>query len=825
MSAIASTAPKSRWLSWILMALVALLTLAPWWHNRVYVRSFFDYGLVIGGTGRIEAGQRPYVDFISPAQAGWFFLNRTAEQLGGGTYLGMTLGGAAAILVALAVFTGMLARRWPPPAAMLVAGALVCATVSQHTLLWYNPWGVVWLVVAAWAGAVAPVLRREHLGWHALAAAALFFGGINKINMQLMALALVSAWAVRAGLTGRAGWGRVGLTLLFYPVCAILPVLAELAWTGASFASWWHNVVALPAGSRSGMALRAFAPEYLFTPFNHHYEGTVLLPAGLIGLILTLLTLAAILRQAWREGGWWEKSLPIGCAAVAYAAGVVLMATNMDIVNIALGGWIGLLVALWLGHGLPARGAWFYGGLVVPTVLIGAVAWHSAWLGQRSQFGHSRSPRASYMDAGGAGPEFAYFRGTRLPPETVESLREMAAWRRSLPPGGQAGHFFGPGTEWAAHIWPAMRTPDLPLSVYWQPGNSDARTVVARLAAALEKGEFRGITVSGVLDHWEGSHRLLLDRRYGRIHLGTDYFAYTFTDNAGVAGAPVWFTQNLGGNADSRDIVTDSRFLRLADGRMFLGVEQGEGMMKLAIPANRLQGEVVVRRQEGAPREAVAVEFAIYAQPDAATRYDRWRERVVLPHGQDEVIVPYAIDGSGMPTTFTVAIAEGQAGMVAAGWRGPRITHVGRSGPAEPAWLFHGRSEPVVLDERALALLLPDAWRPEQAFMRNGRVTQQGIELLPGGEIWLKTTGFVTAFAGLGKVEHGWDASAPPLVRGMWYLGGRLEVISQLVAREHDHAAEFRAWCAEAGGWLIIAVDPTANAPAVRVRVHEVRQQ
>ena len=808
------------------MLFMLVMVLAPWWRNHTCQRSFFDYGLVVGGTGRIEAGQKPYVDFITPAQAGWYFLNWSAERLGGGTFQGMTLGGAAGILVALAVFTAVLARRWPLPAAMLVAGALVCSTVSQHTLLWYNPWGVVWLLVAAWAGAVAPVLRWEHRHWHLLAAAALFFGGINKINMQLMALLLVWAWALRAGLTGRADWKRVGLTLLFYPAWAALPVLAELAWTGASFGTWWHNVIALPAGSRSGMALRAFAPEYLFTPFNHHYDGTVLLPAGLIGLVLTLLTLAGMLRKTWRERSRWERFLPLASAVAAYAGGVVLMATNMDIVNIALGGWIGLLVALWLGYGLPARGAWFHGTLVVPAVLIGAVTWHSAWEGQRSQFGHSRSPRDSYVDAGEAGPEFGYFRGTFMPPETVESLRQMAAWRRALAPERQAAHFFGPGTQWAARIWPAMRTPDLPASIYWQAGNSDAQAVVTRLADALNAGEFKEITVAEVVDHWEESHRMLLHTRYEKIHLGPDYFVYSFTGDASVANAPVWFTQHFGGNTDSRGIVSSGRFMRMTDGRLFLGVEEDGGTMALTIPANRLQGEVVVRRLEGAAKAPAVVEFAIYAQPNAAVRYERWRRQVELPSDQEEVIVPYAIDGSGMPTTFTVAIQPGHAGGIVAGWRGPRITHVGWSDSTDdPAWFFRGRSETVALDEHALALLLPGDWRPEEAFMRNGRVTAEGVELLPGGEIWLRVSGFVTAFSGRGKVESGWDSSTLPLVRGMWYLRGRLEVFSQIIAREHDHAAEFQAWCAEAGGWLIVAVDPTVNAPAVRVRVHEVRQQ
>ena len=136
---------------------------------------------------------------------------------------------------------------------------------------------------------------------------------------------------------------------------------------------------------------------------------------GLIGVGLTLVTVTAILRKTWREAGWLEKFLPLVCGVVALLGGAVLLTTNMDIAYIGLAGWLVLLVALWLGYDLPARGPWFYGGLVLPVVIVGGIAWLSAWQGQRSQFGHSSAPRADYVTGEQAGPDFAYLRGTRLP--------------------------------------------------------------------------------------------------------------------------------------------------------------------------------------------------------------------------------------------------------------------------------------------------------------------------------------------------------------------------------------------------------------------------
>jgi hypothetical protein len=817
---------RPQWWSWILVALVAIVVLAPWWRNHTHLRSFFDYGLVIGGAGRIEAGERPYVDFITPAQAGWYGLNWLSEKAAGGTFQGMTAGGAASIVISFAVLMGMLARRWPLPAAALVAGTLVCATVSQHTLWWYNPWGVVLLTVVAWAGAVAPVLRREHLGWHVLAAAALFFGGVNKINMQLMAAGLALAWAVRAGLTGAASWRRVLWTAVFYAACLVLPVLAEMAWTGASFAAWWNNVITMPAASRSGMALQAFAPKYLLEPFNDHYADVVLAQGGLVGLVLTLLTLATILRRTWRGGGRWEKFLPVACAVAAYVGGVVLLATNMDIIYIGLGGWIGLLVALWLGYGLPARGPWFQGVMIVPAVLVGAISWESAWRGQRSQFGHSGSPRSSYVDAAEAGDDFEYFRGTLMPPETVASLREMGEWRRSLSAERQAGHFLGPGTEWAAHIWPAIKTPGLPISLYRQPGNSDSKVVLHRVSAALREGTFREITVARVVDFWENLHVPLLEHRYDKHPVGEIFARYSAHAMYGVSGAPVWFTRAFGGNADSRQVVSDAWFVQTEAWHQFLGVTEQRGTMQLKMPSNRLRGEVVVRRvPEAASSAAASADFSIYAQANATTRFERWNQRVELPAGQEEIRVQYAIDSSGMPATFTVEIPEQDAGKIVAGWRGPQILHATSDGPDQPDWFFRSEAKVTVLDEAALAKLLPDAWRPDQAFMRNGRVTEQGIELSSGGEIWLKVHDFVTEFVGRAEAAGQWDPSYVPFVRAMWYRGGRLEVYSQMLVRESDRAGEFNAWCSEPGGWLIIAVDPLLKSSSVRLRVHKVTQK
>jgi len=88
-----SKSPTNRKLGWW-WGFVAQLTAAlPWWRNHGFIRDFMDYGLVMTGAGRFGDGEAPDVDFVTPIQAGFLYLNRWMEVLGGGTFIGMTYGG------------------------------------------------------------------------------------------------------------------------------------------------------------------------------------------------------------------------------------------------------------------------------------------------------------------------------------------------------------------------------------------------------------------------------------------------------------------------------------------------------------------------------------------------------------------------------------------------------------------------------------------------------------------------------------------------------------------------------------------------------------
>jgi ABC-type polysaccharide/polyol phosphate export permease len=294
------------------------------------------------------------------------------------------------------------------------------------------------------------------------------------------------------------------------------------------------------------------------------------------------------------------------------------------------------------------------------------------------------------------------------------------------------------------------------------------------------------------------------------------------------AGANVRFIEEFGGNADARflSLSGTGRFFGGGDGSAFIGTTNGPMEMRVGIPANRLRGELRLQRTGTDTGTALSADFVIYAQPKphAEPRFERWRSRVELPAGQMDTSVGYEIDGSGLPSLFTVEIPAAAAGQVVAGWRNPEITHVGRDS-ADPVWFFRSTAPVVALDEAALAKLLPGSWRPVRALMRNGRDTATGIELSPGGEIWFQVERLVSKFTGTAVSVTPSGRNRVIGTRAFWYKGGRLEVYKlPALGNEADGTRLFQAWSAEPGGWLVIATDPHPDLATVQVRILEVEE-
>lgn len=803
-----------RW-SWLLAASVTVLALAPWWRNHRYLRDFYDYGLVMAGNARITGGERPYVDFVTPIQTGTFLFNGWPERLGGDTYQAMTRGAAALTILGVALLAGVLLRRWSTLPAIGLAGAVVCMTATQHTIIWHNTLGALCLAVAVCSAAIAPVIRREHLGWHLLTAGALAIGGITKLNAQLVAICGVLAWTLLQGFKGRASWSRVSVTALLVLLFAgVLPVAFELAWTHATPAQWWHNVVAMPFGSRTGDLGEALHGKFYFQT-RHDYYGALPVPQlGAVGLAVTAaFVVAAIRALGWRQAGWI-----VAAALFAAASGAALLATNYEIAYVAIGAWFALVAALWLGFDLRGTGRFFYGGLIVPALVVGALAWQSAWTGQRALFGYSTVPRADYVDGGKAAEDFSYMRGTMLPPEIGDSMTSAANWFGRLSAQEKAGVFYGPGLEWLERIWPARKLPDMPLWMHL--GTSYGEAEEARLLKAMSAPDgYRYVLVPEARDYW-GAMTKAFDR-FNKRHAGPVWFLYERLPVGVVSWRPLEFLHDFGGNVNSTWLHSTMAMQSLADGRSFIGVNHGAGELMLTAPSNRAQGEAVVRLRPGEKvSPAAKIRFEVFSVA-GGNYYPRWSAEVGLPENQAEVVVPFPVDCGGSPLRFLVTIPPELSGRVAAGWRALQLLH-SVDGPAAPTRLQLGAQDAYPASAAMRRALLPADWNPSEVLVRNCRVGDRGLEVSPGGEIWIRLAGLHTAIDGVATVADGIPLPADPVVRVLYLKGAKLEVLTQSAIRAPERKFAFRAWSAEPDGWLVILTEPNQSTPPVAVGIKSV---
>jgi hypothetical protein len=803
---------------WLLLAGAVLLALLPWWRNQMYLRDLFDYGLVIEANGRLAQGERPYVDFITPIQAGFFGLNWLVERVGGGDYRALTYGGAALIAASALLLPLMLARRWPAWAAVLVGGAVTISAASQHTILWHNALGVTCLALATWSAALAPVARRTTWPWHVLAAAGLFLGGINKLNFQLLALVFSAAWAIRAGWLRQATWGRVAATVAGLAlVGVVLPVTAELVWTGASLKLWLANVVQLAAGGRSELLWQVFSWKFLFEPI-HNYYGRVALPqVGLAGLILSVAALVGcgLVRNGVARADRWLRPLAV---LLATGAGAALLATNFEIACLGLGAWLVLVTGLWLGFEAGGRRAALAAGLVLPAVVLGATSWYTAWLGQRSQFGFSHAARADYQPAENAGAAFGYLRGLRLPPDVVHSFELL---ERALPapgPDGRRPVFYGPGLEFADRIYPAGRVPGRPLWSHW--GTSYGSREMDQLAAEFASGEhYQTVVVTIGFENWPDAPRYMLRQHYVSGNVGQAIRGWVRRDQNMVDFANVFDAlARLGGNLDGRLLHFDHRpfgFRRLEGEGLVMGTDRREGAVLLSAPFYRMRGVAVVERLPGGRDQAQAVDFKVIAH-GAIPEEARWGGRVVLPAGQRSARLVFEADGFGKPVELWAQQAEDRAGIFA-GYRELEITNSIELEHSEPVLLPEPRPLVTSTPEMIEALCGGVAWRPQRLSLRGVRsaVGASGLELVSGGELWLHTDRMSGELGGRVVLA---PQSAPIMVRVVWYKGGRVQVLqSDWIMQDKPFA--FRGWTAEPGGWFGLVFESTDREAAARVRI------
>ena len=794
---------------------VCLIALLPWWHNHDVLRDFYDYGLFINVNARLAQGDRPYADFTTPAQTAAFLLNYAAERAGGGTYVGMTRGAAALIIVSGLGLMLMLARRFNPWIAALLSLAIAVGSASQHTIAFYNPLGVVAMALVVWSFAVAPLLRRETWGWHLLAAIGLLLGGANKINFHLLACAMAAGWVIHAWLLQKPAASRGLLTLAFIAAFGlVVPIGLEIAWTGAGWDRWFYNIVQLPLDARGGRISYLFSPKLYLTTVHDYYGELRVPPVGLIGVLMPLIAIIAAVRGTASPRRGWHMMLQILAGLLAALASVALLLTNNEIAYVTFAAALVIAVGLWLGFRPAPRGAAFVAGVLLPAIILAAAGWESAWRGQRSQFGHDEPDRTGYVRGESLGPDFGYLRGLHLPPRLTGSLQEFAAWRGRFSPEEATGIFYGPGLEWLEHVWPVRKVPGLPL-VASAFDNSREAELLKR--TVIDGDTFHHLAVLEAWDHWSAAVQDQLTRTTFKQRLGSGLLVYRKLKPGTVSSRPLDFLHSgLGANVDSLRMITRMPLQDLSEHRRFLGIAEGEGRLDVETPARRMSAEYVLARTTPGTGGALTARLAIYANMLGGL-LPRWSGEITLPENTDEILVRTdPVDGSGLPLVFTVTIPEESAGKVRAGWRGFHLADTADRDEQPPA-LQSGFTALVSAGKDVRANLLPPSLQDAPVYLRKVWI-QNGALLMPGGgEIWVKLKGLYPQMKISARLLDP-KADAIPQVQVVYYKGGRLERFAPSVDRAAG-TVHFTAWSAENDGWLGILADPQLTVLPMTVSI------
>jgi len=810
---------RGRW-GWAGLGVVAglVVVLAPWWRNHAALVDFTDYGLVMAAVGRIEAGERPYLDFVTPIQTLQFTLSWWAEKVAGARYLSLTYANAVFIALSFVGLAAALWRRLGAGVAVLIAASVVGASSSQHTIVWYNAVGTTVLGLVVW------LLARPRDGaWGAGALAvvwlALWLGGMTKLTYQVAALAFAWTLTFRAGWMGDVTWRcarRVMIGHLGFGVIA--PVVTELAWTGATLEQWLYNVIVLPAGFRTGMLWQlATAKFYLHTPHDY-YKPLHFTYAGAwgVGLLVVVTGLAAwgVAKNPERRGR--RSAMLAALGAGAWICTGVILATNMDISYLA--GAAALVFATGIALAQAESGK-VSGGmkavLVVAAVTLLAPAWQAAWRGTRALWTHDPEARATMVSADDFPERLAYLRGMWIPATLHRSLEEFLRQAPRFDGGGVGtGAFYCVNAmDWLVRALPEARHADLPLWLASGTTTSDADSW--EMAERIESDERIQVILSYAgWNYWTAGMSAMLAKHFYEERWGPRLHAYVRIPEVSVFE----FGTNTQSNLYWRDMTisgAEPRVHRAANGLFYLGARESF-RIDFARGLYRLAGELVGERSGGGDGVARAT-LKVHAREGDALAEEIWKDTIELGPDEPWATLPFAVSPGGRPVTFIVEAIEG--GGAQFGWRRLQTEHAGEAGGQAPRGIDR-RLKGEAVDTTVL-------WDGGEAVgvegVKYGSVqhVDDGMESGAPGEIWVKLGRWIGRLAGeyqyIGDERPEDFGKTGMKVTVAYYKSGRFEVVHTRELRpsvkEEDRGPQrFDFGVPEGEGWVALVVTPPSGS-------------
>ena len=779
---------------------VLALLLMPWWRNYGWLRDFYDYGHVIAGVGRIEAGERPYVDFLTPIQTLQYYVCVLAEKVWGARYLSLAYAAAVFIAGTFIGFVALLVRPLGWWLAVAIAAAVVAASGLQHTIPWYNAMGVAWVAVAFWVMATSGPGRRGVWG-AVLVAGALWLGGMTKLTYQVAATALVLSLIVRAAERGAVTWR--GAAIWFFGAvgfATVVPVATEMALTGASWARWKQNVLGLAQARTELLSAIGTWKFYWQTPHDYH-PPVYLTFMGAWGtaLMLAVTTIAGV--EIWIRGK--RRGRELGWLAVvsggASACGLVFLALHFEIAHLAGAAWLVLATGVVLVFVRRETGrcrAWARGVLAVGAVTLLVPAWASAWQGARAIWGHGKMARSEMKLADDLPERFGYLRGLRIEPGLHAGLRRLEAFRAErIAEGAKEENFrFVHGTEWLVRAMPGGASQGMPL--WLQEGTTfSAREKEAILREFERTRRWEVMIAERAWNHWQPDFHRVLDRRYEDGEIGGNLVAYWLPGKSTAALAqPLEWARRTGSNLYAHAMAVEDgwmEWLHRPGSGWFAGSWESSRVV-LGFGLYRLSGDFVGELSPEAERAEARFRIRVLEGPLAGQLW--WDEGVVLTRENPSVTRPFSVSPGGWRVALEVELPEGQT--MLGGWRALRTDHTAGSetpgGPLERGLkrrelnervVFFGNDEPV-------------------AEERDG---QRGWRVGAGGEAWVRVGPDVGQVAGRYRVEGGNGVRVV-----MAYVhGGRFDLFydREIGAEELKAGASgaFDVPAPERGGWVVLA--------------------
>ncbi|MDB4474569.1 hypothetical protein N9023_06135 [Opitutaceae bacterium] len=809
------TSGKTTWW-WGLAAIISAGL--PWWRNHGLIRDFMDYGLVMAGAGRIGDGEAPYVDFITPIQAGFLYLNRGIEVFGGGTFIGMTYGGLALIIGGWLLLKSMLQDFCGKQKATWIAWIIIVCTASQHSIIWHNTLGVICVTAVVWSAAIAPRISLSSWRWSLVMVVGLWVGGMNKVSFQLIAIAGALGFVLRAAILRQMDIRNLTISMGAIVISGvILPIGTELLLTGASFSQWSYNVLQLAGGSRAEYLTELWNGGFYLRPL-HDYYGP--LPIPQFGLI-TVFLFGGLFFGHWRDRELPDRILLFAATTGCALCVLFLLATNQEIAYVAAGAAVSLAAAIVLGFKLRLTRIKTGITLTLLTVLFALPALRSAWIGERVLFGHSASSRSDYQELAIKSPEFSYLSGVIIPPESVDSysiLSELIS-----PPNAAGRHrvFYGTGVEWLERVWPSERPKGLPLWLHdgtsYGPPESELLKRFVNIPSRFDQ-----LISSVPRDHWPGRSHVPI-KQYATSRLsGSVLKVYQIPQDLKDAGLQLKLINAFKTNFEPRLLEFDELTLLHADEelRPFFGTQSAEMTIKLNWKGSRARAEPILKRTDLNSHATIQARYIIEYVVDG-TWHHIWSEDLQLLPGENSKSLQTVFDGRQRELRFRLEwIASTDA---VAGWYAPTLLDSQPTSTPPPP--LNAGVSPVDPDVAGVAeSLIATEWRPDQIHRRGGEIESEGLRLHPGDQIWLKVNEPLSALDGVLQVD-GETQKEMPLIRILWYKAGRVQMAWQGTMAKNQRTHHFHAWSAGTNGWIGLMVDPAQDTHSVLVRVDRTDRQ